>query len=118
MLFTEPHRKEFSQLGKSCAIPRPPKCTLGYGGFGDASRSSKSRIGWRIASQISLDFRRVAQLAEHPDYTGEVAGSNPAPPTKFRFVMRRVAKEDRSALNPWRFLCGGGWANKFPLVFY
>jgi len=33
-------------------------------------------------------------------------------------VMRRVAKEDRSALNPWRFLCGGGWANKFPLVFY
>lgn len=27
--------------------------------------------------------RRVAQLAEHPDYTGEVAGSTPAPPTKY-----------------------------------
>lgn len=27
-------------------------------------------------------WRRVAQFAERPDYTGEVAGSNPAPPTK------------------------------------
>ena len=43
--------------------------------------------------------RRVAQLAEHPDYTGEVAGSTPAPPTKYlgaERISRRQPKKDKT----------------------
>jgi len=31
-------------------------------------------------------------------------------------LKRLDANEDRYDLNARRFLCGGGWANKFPLV--
>jgi hypothetical protein len=32
---------------------------------------------------LLLSRRRIAQTSEHPDYTGGVAGSTPAPPTNF-----------------------------------
>src|SRR5580658_7784582 len=39
---------------------------------------------WTITCTPSgRTFRRIAQLAERPLYTGEVAGSTPAPPTKW-----------------------------------
>lgn len=46
-----------------------------------------------------LEWRRVAQLAEHPDYTGEVAGSTPAPPTKFWTLTSPAAGGGRYALS-------------------